>query len=430
MKTRWSEPLARMASLYRDVRDRVERSARALRERPPAPTDPVREACIRHRIGDTRGAISSLHAYLLEHPGDGRALLTLAGLRRESGEVELAMRIYREILERPSSGEPDPHRAPCQEALFQLVMRECRRLRATAHESLLVQDDLSALQASERQIRLTLDFLRVLPAGEEPRAAIPVAVTYNHAVATKAFLLWRCGRTAFAEKEILSPASDEEVPRLGGKEWFSNDRWAMYLEIVFEHARSLFTRGNWRDASFAFLYARTKRLEVLRRGIDRDSAPYVVEEAVSEYNQKNYARAHELLTRLLRAAPDYRPDEVRAYRRKAHLGKAYQACSRTCAQAAEAFRAERYDEAARAYFEAANHLESQEGSEFRHVAAECYFNAAMARGNQGSIREAYRLLDYLVRAYPEYEPHRVGARLRRLRRLIEGAAAPGTGVPA
>ncbi len=375
-----------------------------------APSAVVHDADLRFRLGDPDGAMSRLRHHVDRNPTDTHALLELARMQESGGEIDRALSIYRSIV-REGATHAEPARSKGRSALFDLVMRECRRLKAYGDESIAVADSLTAIQSLERQIHLTIELMRTLEGPLEERLLVPISVTYNHAIASKAFLLWQSGRTAFAEAELDSPASDNDVPTGISTHWFPRDRWEMFSDLVAEHARGLQAREQWRDAAFAFVYARSLRRDKLHREIDETTVALLFDEAICELNDRAFQRAYEILIRLARHFPTFRRDDVLAMRERAHRGQVFEICAKIVQQATSAFHDGDWATAATRYCEAAESIEAREGSDFVCLAAECYFNAAMAHWNAGRVGEARRLLDYLRRMYPTFETERVQAQM-------------------
>ncbi len=366
---------------------------------------------------DPAAALNGAHASTLG-AGDIQALVDLARRKAQVGDEALTRRICTRLSELEGLDESICNEA--QAILFRMTVRACHGDRAAIEESILLQDETSVREAIGRQIERTQALHEVDTAIEDDRW-VPIVLAYNHAIATRALLLWKQGAVPEAETEL-----NFEKSALDRHAISIEQRWDLYTQFVAENGRIAFEHRRWEDAAEVFRYARSKRLAAFRNTIDDTTAEMYVREAMCEYNEQRYARAKEVLTHLIRRAPQYRATELRELRDRAHRAEIAVHSREMVRRAALAFDLRDWDSAGVFYRQAADYLESHQEEEFRTIAAECYYNAAMSRWNHGNFRECRSILHYLRRAYAEYESDAVEARLLQLERAF-AAEAPRTG---
>jgi tetratricopeptide (TPR) repeat protein len=297
-------------------------------------------------------------------------------------------------------------------------MRECARIRSQVAERFAANDHQGALDACSRQIELSAALLRLLDRVEDEILWRATVVTYNHAVASEAFGLWCCGRPAIAEEVIESAATRHALPADVFPARAEADRREMVAEMVAEHGWELFARGKWREASCAFQFARIQGYERVDGPNNRNAVELLAREAICAFNDRNFPRAYELFTAVICRFPGEDVRGIRILREKAHQAKVLGDSARLYEKAAHAFKVEDWVGSAVRYRDAADFIEYREHPELLDLAAECYYNAAMAMCNCRRFREARRILRYVQRAYPNHEPNRVAERLRQVDRLV------------
>lgn len=369
---------------------------------------------------DPEAALQGANASALG-AGDIRALIDLARRKAHVGNEALTRRICTRLYEIEHVEESI--RGEAQAILFRMTVRACHGDRAAIEESILLQDETSVREAIGRQIERAQALHRIDTAIEDDRW-VPILLAYNHAIATRALLLWKQGAVPEAETEL-----NFEKSALDRHAISIEQRWDLYTQFVAENGRIAFEHRRWEDAANVFRYARSKRLAAFRNTVDDTTAEMYVREAMCDYNEQRYARAKEVLTHLIRRAPQFRAVELRELRDRAHRAEIAVHSREMVRRAALAFDLRDWDSAGVFYRQAADYLESHQEDEFRTIAAECYYNAAMSCWNHGNFRECRSVLHYLRRAYTEYESEAVEARLLQLERAF-AAEAPRTASPA
>jgi len=383
----------------------------------------LREVAVRVSMGDPLAAVGLIQSHLLRHPSDTHTLLQLGRLKVELGQIDSAIEILRRVIQNPYEGGT-ALRETAADDLSQLLLQECRNLRNTTQEKLAVGDFEGALPLSEKQLDLTGALLSVSDSTIPERILVPVVVTYNHAAATHAFSLWCSGRASLAEAVISAPPSRFDIPAGVLPTSLETERREMLAEMISNFGQQLFLRGKWLEAAHAFNFARTRGYEVVGEDSSRLANELLAREAMCQYNRRNYHRAYDLLSELIRRSPADEVRGIRILRRTAHQAKVLDECCKLYEKAAGAFEAEDWVTAIARYREVANFLEYREHADLRNLAAECYYNAAMAYCNSRRFDEGRRMLEYVRLAYPEHEPGKVAERLRQVENLARGFRHP------
>lgn len=363
---------------------------------------------------------------LLALPGGDAIVLQVADLEEQRGEVTRSVDLRARLLQASDDRVTRFVRDEARTALHRILFRWAETIRANVDRALASDDAAAALHKLDEQIHGAGALLRV-DAHIGDRAGMALSVVLNYAIAARAYRSWVDGHVDDAEKTVSMASADGELAHLECASTFTHQLWDTFTQLVAEEGRRLFENESWKKAAEAFRYARSKRLGVNRNEIDELTAGLYVREAMCEYNAHRYRRTQDLLTHLMRRAPGYRQQELTLLRDRARHADVAVQCQQMYRKAASAFRNGDWESAVSLYMETASFIEGHDSSEFRNIAAECHFNAAMSHWNRGDYRESRRILETLRTDFPDYDAKKVESRIVDAERALQAALGSQSG---
>jgi len=269
-----------------------------------------RDAQLRQRVAarlalaDRIGAISALADFIVLHPGDGEARLRMGDLLTESGDLAGSEGVYRRIMADPQLGEET--REFARRRTYLLVNRRANELKREA-DRLLATGNLAEPATLYEQVIALRARNPALELGGTDRTLAMAAL--DAVIASRAFALWLGKTTSDPVTELATPFDTELAIASTEHGIFLAERMrtrkTRLSNLIWDWADQRRAGQQWEEAELAYRVAMTIRESMAENSHDLSLAALNYNLAYAEFAQGKYARAHDRLTRLKAATPEY-----------------------------------------------------------------------------------------------------------------------------